>query len=365
MKSMLRDSPTVVPYIRASVIVVTYNSITYLAPCLESILSQLSSADELIVVDNGSSDGSADVVAEQYPHACLFRAENTGYAGGNNFGAAQARGEYFVILNPDTVLALGALKALLAPLQEQTDIALTTPCIVHRDRPDIINTCGNTMQYTGLTYCRGAGRSRHEYAESAEVDAVSGAAFAIRSSVFKELGGFDETFFMYVEDSDLSWRARLAGYRCFYVANALVMHDYQPTYSQAKSFYVDRNRHLMLLKNLRRVTYMWMLPALLLSEIVTWGFLLLQGSRYWMIKPRVYYWLWTHRAAILATHRQASALHRRNDQTVVRQMTYRLEFGQLTNQALAALASAIFDPAFWAVRWLVIRESGLHSYPEQ
>src|SRR5919202_4189455 len=199
---------------RASVVVVSFNSLRYLPACLNSIQAELGAEDELIVVDNGSSDGSAEFVELGYPAVRMIRSANTGYAGGNNLGAAAAQGDFLVFLNPDTILWQGALAALLAPLAEPGNIALTTACLVYMGRPDVVNACGNTMHYTGLTYCRGAGRQRALYQASTEVDAASGAAFAVRRTVFEGLGGFDEHFFMYVEDSDLSWHARRAGYRC-------------------------------------------------------------------------------------------------------------------------------------------------------
>jgi hypothetical protein len=341
---------------RASVIVVTHNSFAYLRPCLKSICKELGPQDELIVVDNGSTDGSVDVVRTEFPWARLIRAGNIGYSGGNNLGAAQARGEYLMFLNPDTVLQASALDALLTPLERASNVALTTPCIVYLSPPDVVNTCGTTIHYTGLAYCRGANRPRTDYETSSEVDAVSGAAFAIRRAVFEELGGFDDRFFMYVEDTDLSLRARLAGYRCLYVAEAVVRHDYQLSYSPGKAFYLDRNRHLMLLKNLSRTTYLRLLPGLLISELVTWGFLLLKGPRYWGVKLHVYRWFWKHRSLLGEAHRTARAQRRRVDREIVGQMTYRLEFDQLAGRLLARIAEIVFHPAFWVARLLFVVE---------
>jgi hypothetical protein len=338
---------------RASVIVVSYNSRNDLRACIDSILAELGPHDELIVVDNDSTDGSADLVRAEYPQATLICGPNSGYAGGNNRGAAAARGAYLVMVNPDTALQPGALDALIAPLTRDDDVALTTACVVLMEQPETINTCGNTMHYTGLTYCRGAGRPRSDYAAAAEVDAVSGAAFAIRRAAFAELGGFDELLFMYVEDTDLSWRARLAGYRCLYTPGAIVAHAYQPAYGPRKAFYLDRNRHIMLLKNLSAAMYLRSLPGLLLAELVTWGFLLLQGPRFWGVKPAVYRALWRERAAIRRGRSQAQALRRRHDRAIIGRMTYRLEFGQLANRWLAQIAAAIFHPAFWAARRLL------------
>src|SRR2546423_1856076 len=99
---------------RASIIIVTYNSRVYLEQCIDSILSNIGPQDELIMVDNDSTDDSVEFVHSRYPHVRLIQSANRGYAGGNNRGAAEARGEYEVFLNPDTMLQAGALDALLA-----------------------------------------------------------------------------------------------------------------------------------------------------------------------------------------------------------------------------------------------------------
>lgn len=341
---------------KTSVIVVAYNSRRHLPACLSSILAAIGPLDELIIVDNGSSDGSAELVERHFPQARLIRGANVGYAGGNNCGAAAARGEYLVFLNPDTVIAPGAIEALVAPLRASGDIGLTTACIVHLSRPELVNACGNTMHVSGLTYCRGAGRPRAAYDAPADVDAVSGAAFAIPRDLFEELGGFDERFFLYCEDTDLSWRARLAGKRCCYVPEALVYHDYQVGYSPTKAFYVERNRHLMLLKNLDRSTYLRLLPVLLLAELVTWGFLLLQGPRYWLVKPRVYHAIWREIWAPGHARRAAGPAHRQSNIQLVARMTHRLEFAQLADPRLARAAALFFHPAFWSAKHLAVGE---------
>jgi GT2 family glycosyltransferase len=331
---------------RASIVVVSYNSRAYLGACLASLSSAAGPDDELIVVDNGSTDGSADLVAACFPSVRLIHAENTGYAGGNNRGAAAAEGDYLVFINPDTIAHPGAIDALVAPLAG--DVALTTARIVLCGKPDTINACGNTVHITGLTYCRGAGRPAIDYEASCNVDAVSGAAFAIRRDVFVTLGGFDERFFMYVEDTDLSLRARLAGYRIRYMSGAVVEHDYHMTYSPTKAYYLDRNRHLMLLKNLSSAAYARLLPALLLGEIITWAFLLLKGPRYWGVKPQIY-------AAIVAARPWASRSYTTSaaERTLLAGLAYQLDFGQLAGRWLSAALGIVIHPAFRLTRALL------------
>jgi len=337
---------------RASIIIVAYNSCGYLKACLDSVLAELGPEDELIVVDNGSTDGSPDLVEGCYPHVHLIKGKNSGYAGGNNVGAAAARGDFLVFLNPDTVMRPGALSALVEPFGQHPAVGLTTACIVLMDRPDTVNTCGNTMHYTGLTYCRGMGRPRSHYSTSGEVDAVSGAAFAIKRTLFAELGGFDEQFFMYVEDSDLSLRARLAGFRCWYSADSVVLHDYRPSYTPGKAFYLERNRHLMLLKTLSGATYARALPGLLLGEVVTGGFMVLKGRRFWAVKPRVYRWLWRQRSAIRRA--RTGVIRRKSDRELLGHLTYHLEIGQLAGRGVARMAEALLHPAFRAARRLLV-----------
>jgi GT2 family glycosyltransferase len=328
---------------RASIIIVSYNSSAYLRACLDSVCQQLTSLDEVIVVDNASSDGSADLVRSHYPAVKLIRAANSGYAGGNNLGAASAAGRYLVFLNPDTLLEADALDALIAPIVGDHAIALSTACLVFMDAPERINACGNTVHYTGLAYCRGLGQSRDAYNNSSVVDSVSGAAFAIRRSVFEQLGGFDTRFFMYVEDTDLSLRARLAGYRCWYAADAVIRHDYRPSYSPKKAYYVDRNRHLLLQKNFSRASYRQLLPGILVAELLTCAFLLLHGPSYWLVKLRVYWAIWQYWQA----NRHAPVAHATPiERKLLQELSFQLAFGQFAHPLLAALASALLHPLF-------------------
>jgi GT2 family glycosyltransferase len=333
---------------QVSVIIVSYNSRSHLTRCLSSVCADLGPGGEVIVVDNGSSDGSAELVAAGFPQARLVRSTNTGYAGGNNLGASLAQGEYLVFLNPDTEVEPGALAALVAPLAEGR-AGLTTACIVHMDAPEIVNTCGNAVHISGLTTCRGAGQPRSAHAEPVEVAAVSGAAFAIRRALFTALSGFDERFFMYVEDTDLSLRARLAGHACLYIPAAVVRHAYAPAFSPSKVYHLDRNRHFMLLKNFRRDSYLRLLPALLLAELLTWGFMLMRGPAYWPVKLRVYRWLWDElRSSVVRSH--SSIPNSAAERELLRGLGSRLAFEGAAGPLLARLAGAFFQPAFALAR---------------
>lgn len=319
----------------ASIIIVSYNNQADLRDCLDSVLHACSDPTryEVIVVDNGSQDASRMVVQQHYPMVQLLENTNTGYAGGNNAGAALARGDYLIFLNPDTVVMPGAIDALLSPFRTDSTIGLTTACLVHHDHPEQINACGNQMHYTGLAYCRGANQPRTTYQTSMYVDAVSGAACAIRRSLFATLGGFDQQFFMYVEDSDLSLRVRLHGLQCFYVADAVIHHKYQLNYTAQKAFLLERNRYSMLIKNFSPRVLVRLLPGLLITELMTGSYFLLRGPRYWGIKPRLYRHIWR-------SWRTASAppTHVTRERAIIQQLSSQLDF-QSMHQG-------------WLTRWL-------------
>lgn len=343
----------------ASIIIVNYNGRRYLDACLDSLREGRELGYEVIVVDNASGDGSADHVAARYPQVRLIRSEtNLGFGAGNNLGARCARGDYLAFLNPDTEAEPGWLEALISALEQDAQAGLATALVVLMDEPDRVNTCGNDMHLTGLTLCRGMGAHRAAFSKTAEVSAVSGAAFAIRRDLFQALGGFDESFFLYVEDSDLSLRARLAGYRLLAVPEAAIRHDYRLQFGPQKAFYQERNRTLMLLKAFHWRTLLMLAPALALGEVVTWGFFLLRERRQWAQKLRAYGWILKHWDQILETRRRTQALRRVKDRDLIHSLTHRMDYEQTVGGMVPRLAHVLFDPLFWLFQrlaWALVR----------
>ena len=347
-------TPAPATALTSSLIIVNYNGRQHLQRCLPSVL-QAGPPSEVIVVDNASSDGSAEYVVTMFPQVRLIRNEaNLGFGHGANLGAREARGHCLVFLNPDTVVEPGWLEALVAALQAHPEAGLVTSRVLLLADPARINTCGNEVHVSGLTLCRGLGQERSTLALPHEVGAVSGAAFAIRREGFQALGGFDESFFMYMEDTDLSWRARLAGQRCLCIPASNVRHDYALQVGPQKVFYQERNRYLMWLKALRWRTWLLLLPALLLAEVVTWGFVLLRDRAHWTNKLRTYPWIARHWRAIMDSRRRTQAQRRVRDRELLALTSYRLDYGQSGQGRTAQLASQVLDPLFWLLRRLAL-----------
>lgn len=339
----------------ASVIIVSYNAAGYLPACLSTLAGSLGAGDEVIVVDSGSSDGSADLVARMFPEVRLIRsATNVGYAGGNNLGARAASREYLAFLNPDTQVEPGWLDVLVAELADDPRAGLATSQILLLQDPGRVNAAGNSVHLTGLTLCRGMGVTRDALGAEAEVAAVSGAAFAIRRALFEQLGGFDPAFFLYMEDTDLSQRARLAGYSVRYLPRSVVYHDYQLRFGPRKTYYQERNRYLMLLKNLRWQTLGVLAPALLVAELVTWAYVLLREPRRWRNKLAAYLWIAANWRRVMGLRRAAQALRRAPDHALLAGWTATIDYRQAGDSRAARAAEALLNPLFGALRAVVL-----------
>jgi GT2 family glycosyltransferase len=237
-----------------SVIVLNYNGRRWLPGCLDALAAQRGAPPfEVLVADNGSTDGSLELLAERFPHVQIVsNGANIGFAAGNNAGAKRASGEWLVFLNNDTVPEADWLARLHAPCRDDPSISVTTSRVVFLDAPAIVDSAGDGYLRAGGAYKHGHRAGVAECGQSREVFGACGAAFLIRRALFEEMGGFDERFFMVYEDVDLSYRLRLASHRIWYAADAIVHHAGSGTLellSDAAVFYGQRNLEWTWIKN--------------------------------------------------------------------------------------------------------------------
>jgi GT2 family glycosyltransferase len=202
------------------------------------------------------------------------------------------------------------------------------------------------MHLTGLTLCRGSGASRNLYNEMDEVHAVSGAGFAIRRELFEILGGFDEDFFIYMEETDLSLRARLNGWKCIFAPRSIILHDYELRFGPNKVLYQERNRYTMLLKSLKWRTLLTLLPAFVLAEVVTWGFVISHDRANWRNKFRAYHSTIANWRTTLKKRKETQQLRKVTDRELLKDIGSRLDYGQVATRSVALIATWIFTPMF-------------------
>lgn len=342
-----------IDYPKVTIITVGYNHLNDLQRCLPSLYDQTYPNFEIVVVDNDSRDGSADYVEVEHPHVHLIRAgENLGFSGANNLGASEACGEFLVFLNPDTRVEPDWLTALLKAFDDPT-VGLATSKILLMEQPDRINTCGNDVHFTGYAYLKGWLEPADTFDEPMPVFSVSGCAFMMRKSLFEALGGFDESFNpVYVEDTDLSWRTRLAGYQCVFVPASVIYHDYTPGISASKYYCLERNRYQMLIKNYHLRTLALLLPAIMIGEVVAWGYATMRGLPYLQSKFKSYGWLVRHLDRILSARKRVQALRRVPDREIMLACQHGLAYEQARDGLVSTIARLLFDPVFY-VTWRV------------
>lgn len=228
----------------ASVVVVSYNGRRYLERCLDALLRQTYANMEVVFVDNGSSDGSAELVRAGYPAVRVIEAgENLGFARGNNLGIRASRGALVATLNNDTEAAPGWLEALAGAMLADGRVGMCASRMLRMDDPAVVDSTGICVSRSGACWDRGM-FERDEGQFGPEVFGPCAGAALYRRAMLDETGLFDEDFVAYMEDTDLAFRGRLAGWTCRYVPEAVVYHVHGGTagyVSDYTVYYGNRN----------------------------------------------------------------------------------------------------------------------------
>jgi GT2 family glycosyltransferase len=253
---------------RVSVVIANWNGRHHLEACLAALDEQTRLPDEVIVVDNGSTDGSVAWLAQRYPAVTVIaNAHNRGFAAANNQGLQAARGDYLALLNNDTRPEPGWLTALLVAVEAEPSVGMAASLMVFASRTELINSTGICVDRAGITWDRAGGQALASVSSQVvEVFGASAGAALYRRALFDDVGGFDETFFAYLEDVDLAWRARWRGWRAVHVPQARVYHAHSATGGQGsafKTYWLSRNKLVLLAKNYPAPYLWWRLPLLL------------------------------------------------------------------------------------------------------
>ena len=234
---------------RATVVIVSYNSGDALLRCLGALERQTTRPD-IIVVDNASADGSPEQIAGQYPEVRLIPLRrNSGFARAFNIGVSRINADDGVViaLNPDTLPEPDFVERLAEPLIGNADIGSVAGTLTFSSAPATIASAGIVVHRNGVAIDAHLGDKLNagRFPTSEPVFGPSGGAAAYRLRMFRELGGFCEPFFLYLEDVDLAWRMRLAGYESVWAPGALARHDYSASAGEGSAFkrrLIARNR---------------------------------------------------------------------------------------------------------------------------
>ena len=229
-----------------------WNRKDLLRACLVSLQRQEGVRFEIIVVDNGSTDGSADLAERQFGTNVIRNTENRGFCAANNQGIAAARGEYIALLNNDAEAEPGWLEALFRACSTEPDVGMAASKILVWENPRLIDKAGHLIFPDGQNRGRGSGAiDQGQFDREEEVLWPDGCAALYRRAMLEQIGGFDEDFFAYGDDAELGLRARIAGWRCIYTPEAVVRHHRGATLgkdSLRRLELIERNRLLLAIK---------------------------------------------------------------------------------------------------------------------
>lgn len=330
-----------------SAVIVAYGSEPWLERSVRAVLESEGVDVEVVLVDNGCTDGGVEVVEFLTGMTIVRPAENLGFAGGCRAGAEAAHGEVLVFVNPDAIAAPDAL-ARLSEVALRPGVGIATASVRLADRPDRLNSAGNEVHFLGLSWSGAFDEPAANHRLEREAMAASGAGMAVSKQVWDAVGGMEEEFFAYYEDADLSVRCWHQGLKVVYVPDAVVVHRYEFSRNKLKLFLAERNRLLLVLTLYERRTLILLAPALLALEIAVLGLSLRQG--WWRQKLAGWKWLVEHRGWIRGRRRRVQRARTVTDRTLSRRFAVAIDPGNFPlPPALMRLNGAL------AVYWNVVR----------
>jgi GT2 family glycosyltransferase len=253
-----------------SVVILNWNGSAFIKGCLDSVFAQDYRNLEIIVVDNGSSDGSQEIIREDYGDVVLIETgQNLGFGGGNNIGIDRAGGKYVLILNNDAELDPACIGEMKRALETDGRFGACASRIEVTSLPDTLDAAGIAIFPDGLSIGRGRLEAAGKYGQEEEVFFASGCCALYRKEMLEDIAlskeYYDEDFFAYADDTDLGWRARLRGWRCIYAPSAKAWHLHSASagnYSAFKAYLVERNRMWLMIKD-------FPLPLILYGQLFT------------------------------------------------------------------------------------------------
>jgi GT2 family glycosyltransferase len=269
--------------VQCTVVVLNWNGLEHLRLCLGSLERQTFSGFRVLLVDNGSTDGSLQWARREFPDVGLLDLErNLGFAAANNRAIAVCDTPWIALLNNDTEADPGWLEALMDAAASHPDASFFASQVRLFDRRDLLDSAGDGMPVAGAAFKIGHLQSAAAYRESRYVFGASAAAALYRTALLRELGGFDEDFFYIYEDADLSFRAQLAGHRCLYVPEAVVYHKVNTSLLRSPAeavFCGQRNADWLVWKNMPSTLLWKYFPLRVLYFLLSLAYFLIRVRR--------------------------------------------------------------------------------------
>jgi GT2 family glycosyltransferase len=320
------NEPAPLAHLAVSVVTVAYGPEPWLRRSVEAVLASEGVDAEVVLVDNGGTEGLVEELAALDGVTVVHPGDNVGFATGCNLGVAAARHPLVALVNPDAVVEPTAL-AELATVAVRPGVGIATASVRLADHPDLLNSAGNDVHFLGVSWSGCFEEPATDHATEHPVTAASGAALMMRRETWDLFGGLTDEFFAYYEDAELSLRCWQHGLQVIYVPGAVVVHRYEFSRNDRKFHLLERNRLILVLTSFGPRHLLLMAPAFIALEVAIVASAAAQG---WLgAKLRGYVWLVRHRAW-LRRHRAAIQSRRTVSEAALAPLfTTRLQPGNL------------------------------------
>ena len=345
---------------RVLIVILVYNGAQYLRDCFYSLakITYPKERFKILVIDNASADDSVAYLKSDWVEIkLLVNEKNIGFAAGNNLGMKYAINnnfDYVYLLNQDTVVKPDFLEKAVEIGESQKEIGAVQSKLLLYQSQDKINSIGNEIHYLGFAFAGGYQLPDQAMKEK-EITYPSGACTLFKTSVLKEVGLFNEEFFMYHEDTDLGWRLWLGGWKVMLAPKSIVYHKYEFSRSIKKYYYMERNRRLVVFQNYKLPTILLILPACFFMNLAMFFYSFIAGlpagrQGWWQEEFRVisYFLKPNSWAKILKTRREIQAKRKVKDQEVIKRFVGKIEFQDIANPLLKYIVNPVFN-LYWQI----------------
>ncbi|HWW43646.1 MAG TPA: glycosyltransferase family 2 protein [Acidimicrobiia bacterium] len=340
---------------RVTAIVLAYGDEPLLEDAVRALAQSCAARVDVIVVDNGCTDGGVDRLRGLDGVRIERPGRNLGFAEGCNWGAARAEGDVLAFVNSDAVADPHAL-ARMAAVALRPEVGIASASLRLADDPALLNSAGNELHYLGFCWCGGLGHPAAEYAEERTVAAATGAAMVLRREVWRDLDGFAPEYFAYHEDTDLSLRCWQHGLAVVYVPDAVVVHRYASGRSKAKFYLLERNRLITLFTTFEGPTLLALLPLVVAVEL---GVLALAVREGWARRKLAgWWWLVRHGRWLRDRRRAVQAARKAPDRAIAPRLASRLPSEVVEIPRAAQSIDRLFA-GYW--RWVARRVMSTNS----
>ncbi len=343
---------------KVSAIIVNWNGKDVLSECLRSLLNQEYEELEIWVSDNGSEDGSQEMLRGQFPSVHLLEnGENLGFGSAVNRALEKASGDYFLFLNNDLEMRADCVGQLVDLLESDKQIGAAIPKILyHKEAQDsshddrvAINSFGVLVNYTGVAYPNLVGEQ--DKSDLSLLETACGGIFMFSREVYEKVGGFDEDLFLYHEDHDLSWRIRLGGWKLMVTPKSVCYHHYNFNKGVRKFYQSEKNRLHILLKNMECKTLFLILPALVVVELAQIIHALTHG---WVkLKVKSYFEILGQFVKIARKRRKIRSFRKVSDKEITRLYKGSIAVSGMRNPLMDYILSPMLSAYWKLVRGLI------------